>query len=72
MRKALKIYERGYDSERTIIKLALEDFKSSCVGEQWDMHYKNEREKDFRPMLTINKVPTNVRQVTGDIGLMCP
>ncbi len=71
VRKALAKYERAYDKERTNIILAYEDLEFR-VGEQWPGDVKREREADHRPALTINKVPTFVRQVTGDIRLMRP
>lgn len=71
VRKALQKYERSYDKERTNIVLAYEDLEFR-IGEQWPGDIKRERESDFRPVLTINKVPTFVRQVTGDIRLMRP
>jgi hypothetical protein len=71
VRKALRKYERAYDKERTNITLAYEDLEFR-VGEQWPVETKRDRERDYRPALTINKVPTFVHQITGDIRLMRP
>ena len=71
VRKAVAKYERGYNKEQSNITLALEDLEFR-IGEQWPADVKRERERDYRPALTINKIPTYVRQVTGDIRLMRP
>jgi hypothetical protein len=36
-------------------------------GEQWDGDIKAARELDSRPVLTVNRLPQFVRQITGDI-----
>ena len=71
VRKALAKYERSFNKEQTNILMALEDLEFRA-GEQWPTEVKRERERDYRPALTINKIPTYVRQVTGDIRLMRP
>jgi hypothetical protein len=71
VRKAIAKYERSYQKEQTNITLALEDLEFR-VGEQWPSETKRERERDYRPALTVNKIPTFVRQITGDIRLMRP
>src|SRR5690606_21323689 len=37
------------------------------AGNQWPDTVKGERERDGRPMLTINRLPQFVRQITNDI-----
>jgi hypothetical protein len=69
--EALKKFERGYERERTNIALAFEDLEFRA-GEQWPQQVKEDREREYRPSLTINRIPTFVRQVTGDIRLMRP
>lgn len=46
------------------------------AGNQWPEQQRQQREKDGRPMLTINKLPQFVRQVTNDVrqanvGITC-
>lgn len=45
---------------------ALDDMEF-LAGRQWPETVKAEREADSRPILTINRMPQFVRQVTGDI-----
>jgi hypothetical protein len=69
--KAVAKYERAFNKEQTNITLALEDLEFRA-GEQWPTETRRDRETDHRPVLTINKIPTYVRQITGDIRLMRP
>jgi hypothetical protein len=71
VRQALEKYNRAYDKDQTNIVAALEDLDFRA-GEQWPADVKRERERDYRPALTINKIPTYVRQIVGDIRLMRP
>jgi hypothetical protein len=66
VRKAIAKYEKAFDRERANIALAMEDLEFR-VGEQWPSGVKAERERDYRPALTINKIPTYVRKITGSI-----
>lgn len=45
---------------------ALDDLEF-LTGVQWPEQVKREREEEGRPILTINRMPQFVRQVTGDI-----
>lgn len=45
---------------------ALDDM-NFAVGIQWPEDVKRQREADGRPLLTINRMPQFIRQVTGDI-----
>lgn len=47
-------------------KLALEDLQF-CGGQQWSETMANDRDKDGRPALTINKINTYNNQVINDI-----
>ena len=38
-----------------------------CAGDQWPESTRREREANNRPMLTINRLPQFIRQVTNDI-----
>jgi len=38
-----------------------------CAGDQWPEATRREREDTGRPMLTINRLPQFIRQVTNDI-----
>lgn len=41
-------------------------------AEQWDSETRDERESEGRPVITINRLPQFVRQVTGDIRNLNP
>ena len=71
VRKALAKYQRAYDKEQTNILAAYEDLEFRA-GEQWPTEVKRQREADYRPCLTINKIPAFVQQITGDIRSMRP
>jgi len=69
--EALKRWQRAMDRERENIDLAYEDMRFRA-GEQWPESARLSREADDRPILTINRIPQFVRQVTGDIRQMRP
>src|SRR6476619_6471898 len=71
VRKAMAKYCRAYDKEQTNILAAYEDLEFR-IGEQWPTEVKRQREADYRPCLTINKIPAFVQQITGDIRSMRP
>jgi hypothetical protein len=50
---------------------ALDDMEH-LAGEQWPEEVIAEREADHRPIITINRLPQFVRQVTGDIRKLNP
>jgi hypothetical protein len=52
------------EAERNNRDLGMEDLKFS-MGDQWPSYAKNMRGED-RPMLTLNRIPSFIRQVTND------
>ena len=48
-------------------KDALDDLRFARLSEQWPDQVKRSREKEGRPCLTINKMPTFIRQVVNDV-----
>ena len=50
---------------------ALDDLKY-LAGDQWPQEVREAYEEDDRPVLTINRLPRFVRQVTGDIRKLNP
>ncbi len=44
----------------------IEDVKFGRLGDQWPEAIANERKKDSRPCLTINRMPSFIRQVSND------
>ncbi|GGE36302.1 portal protein [Agaricicola taiwanensis] len=75
VREAMKRYDRGYEREQTNIEEAYEDLKFRAArthSDQWDERALKMREAEGRPVLTINKIPEFLNQVTGDMRLMRP
>ena len=66
MTTARERYQKGVDDEQENRDDALEDLEF-LAGEQWPEEIRRERIEDGRPILTINRLPQYVRQVTGDI-----
>lgn len=58
--------QQGHDHERDNRREAAVDLKF-LAGDQWPDQIKKEREQAGRPMLTINRLPQFVNQVTNDI-----
>lgn len=70
-RLALARYDDAVDNDRDNRDEALDDL-SFAVGEQWPEDVKRTRESEGRPVLTINRMPQFIRQVTGDIRATNP
>ncbi len=69
--EAMKRYNRGWEHDRINIERAYADL-NFLAGFQWLQELENQRLQDGRPVLTFNRVPQFVRQVTGDIRQMRP
>lgn len=68
---ALKRFKLAEEATRDIRKLGDEDIKF-IAGEQWPDDVKNIRKQDGRPIITINRCPQLVRNVTNDQKLNRP
>lgn len=70
IREATDRFDAAMQAERDNREEALEDLRF-LAGEQWDQASRASRSaadgRPARPMLTINRLPQFVRQVTGDI-----
>lgn len=62
-RKRFKLCE---EAEVDIRKEAIDDLEF-LAGNQWDEGVKKQREEDGRPCLTINILPSHIKQVENDI-----
>jgi hypothetical protein len=60
-------FKEAQDCENDTREEALDDLKFARLGEQWPDHIRDERERDFRPCLTKNRLPTFIRQVVNDV-----
>jgi hypothetical protein len=58
--------QHAWDYERDNRREAAIDLQF-LAGDQWPEQVRIERERDKRPMITINRLPQFVRQVTNDI-----
>ena len=59
-------FEEAHDAESENRNVALDDLKFARLGEQWPEQIKRQRELEGRPVLTINKMPSFIRQVVND------
>ena len=56
-------FELAYDAEAENRSTALEDLQFARMGDQWPEAIRKQREQEGRPVLTINKLPSFIRQV---------
>ena len=68
---ALKRFKTAEDATRDTRNLGDEDI-SFIAGEQWPDDIKNQRKLDGRPVITINRCPQLIRNVTNDQRLNRP
>src|SRR5574340_60490 len=61
-----KEFEDDISRESENRENALEDIRFARLGEQWPEKIRKEREQEGRPCLTINRMPTFIRQVVND------
>lgn len=66
LRAALDDFQACEDAESTNRESALNDITFSRLGEQWPADVAKQRQVEGRPCLTINKLPTFIRQVVND------
>lgn len=64
--EALAQYKLCEDAESENREAALDDLKFARLGEQWPEAIKRQREQENRPCLTVNRLPTFIRQVVND------
>lgn len=63
---ARRAFETAQDAESENRSTALEDIRFAREGVQWPDDIRKQREIEGRPCLTINKLPTFLRQVVND------
>ena len=64
--EAKQCYEACQSNESENRAAALEDIKFARLGDQWPKTIIDERNRDGRPALTVNKMPSYIRQVVND------
>lgn len=66
LKKGREAFERCQDAEKDTRVEAEDDIRFSRLGEQWPEQIENQRRIEHRPCLTINKMPSFIRQVVND------
>ncbi len=67
-----EVFETCQEAEKRNRKAALDDIKFARLGEQWEASDREKRENERRPCLTINRLPSFIRQVSNDIRQNTP
>lgn len=70
--EAREAFRKAADAEQQNRATALEDIRFALLGEQWPREIAEQRLQEQRPMLTINKLPSFIRQVVNDARLNKP
>ena len=66
LEEAKDIFRLCEENESDNRENALDDLRFGRLGEQWDKTDAENRDRDGRPMLTINRMPSYIRQVVND------
>lgn len=64
--EAKDAFKKCDEAEAENRRLWLDDVKFARLGEQWPDEVRRQRELEGRPCLTINRLPSFIRQVTND------
>lgn len=68
----VELFKDDLERESENRNAAEADIKFAKLGEQWPEQAKREREQEGRPCLTLNKMPTFIRQVVNDSRINSP
>ena len=66
LKDALADFRRAVEHDEENRRAWLDDVRFARLGEQWPEQIKKQRELEGRPCLTINRLPSFIRQVTND------
>lgn len=69
---ALAEFEEIEEAESENRTAWVEDMRFAMLADQWPEGVKRQRELDHRPCLTINRLPSFIRQVTNDARMNKP
>tara|TARA_R110001592_G_scaffold6911_4_gene38163 strand:+ start:58 stop:2010 length:1953 start_codon:yes stop_codon:yes gene_type:complete len=69
IREAFKVCEEAEAENR---HQAMDDLEFGRQGIQWPEEVKRQRERDRRPCLTVNRMPTFIRQIVNDARMNKP
>jgi hypothetical protein len=70
--EALEIYEDAEDRLSTLRQDALDEAKFSRLGDQWDEAIVKKRREEGKPIVTINKLPSFIRQIVNEARMNRP
>lgn len=66
LKDAQEAFDLAAEAESENRKEALDDIRFARLGEQWPDSVKKQREREQRPCLTVNRLPSFIRQVVND------
>jgi hypothetical protein len=66
LKDALERFKQSEDGSTYNRQAALDDTAFARLAEQWPDEIKRQREQEGRPILTINRLPSFIRQVVND------
>lgn len=66
IKEALEQYDSATEAWAENYNNALDDLRFARLGEQWPDQVQRDRELEGRPCLTINRMPSFIRQVVND------
>lgn len=72
LERAKERFELARDSWSDQRTKALDDIRFARLGEQWPEEWQKKREAEGRPCLTINRIPSFIRQVVNDARINKP
>lgn len=72
LEEALEAFQQCSDAESDNREAALDDLEFARLGKQWPEAVERERQREGRPCLTFNRLPSFIRQVVNDSRLNRP
>jgi hypothetical protein len=66
LKDAKEAFKLASDAEQEQRQISLDDLRFAKLGEQWPEKVKTQRELEGRPCLTLNRMPSFIKQVTND------
>lgn len=70
--EAKESFKAKVDAESEQRKVSQDDLEFAILGKQWPAETENQRQKEGRPCLTINRLPAFLKQVTNDARMNRP
>lgn len=64
--EAREAFDRAVEHESENRESYIEDMRFARLGEQWPEAIRRQREREGRPVMTINRMPSFIRQVVND------